>query len=179
MWTSVGPWVWARTPALRLAEFPDESNITWHGHAPGKGFIENKHSTEVESIVELESLHISIRNEGKPCFDRFECLFSMTLLQGARRERLHGRAVQADPRLTPGRPRLVSALEHYYMNCLQSDSMTKCVKPLRHLATSSTKSSTWSVLIGRAGRLITKSHYVSEWFHALCHVCQPSMQCNT
>jgi hypothetical protein len=82
MWTSVGPWVWARTPALRLAEFPDESNITWHGHAPGKGFIENKHSTEVESIVELESLHISIRNEGKPCFDRFECLFSMTLLLG-------------------------------------------------------------------------------------------------
>jgi hypothetical protein len=26
--------------------------------------------------------------------------------------------------------------------------MTKCVKPLRHIATSSTKSSTWSVLIG-------------------------------
>jgi len=30
-------------------------------------------------------------------------------------------------------------------------SMTKCVKPLRYLATSSTKSSKWSVLIGRAG----------------------------
>jgi len=35
--------------------------------------------------------------------------------------------------------------------------MTKCVKPLSHLATSSTKSSKWSVLIGRAGRLRTKS----------------------
>ena len=30
-------------------------------------------------------------------------------------------------------------------------TMTKCVKPLRRLATSSTKSSKWSVLIGRAG----------------------------
>jgi len=37
--------------------------------------------------------------------------------------------------------------------------MTKCVKPLRHSATSSTKSSKWSVPIGRAGRLSTKSHY--------------------
>jgi hypothetical protein len=36
--------------------------------------------------------------------------------------------------------------------------MTKCVKPLRHLETISTKSSKWSVLIGRAGRLSTKSH---------------------
>jgi hypothetical protein len=34
--------------------------------------------------------------------------------------------------------------------------MTKCVNPLRHLATSSTESSEWSVLIGRAG---TKSDY--------------------
>jgi hypothetical protein len=32
-----------------------------------------------------------------------------------------------------------------------ADNMTKCVKPLRHLATSSTKSSKCSVLIGRAG----------------------------
>ena len=38
-----------------------------------------------------------------------------------------------------------------------------------HLATSSTKSSKLSVLIGRAGRLSTKSHQVSKWFHALCH----------
>jgi len=30
-------------------------------------------------------------------------------------------------------------------------NMTKCVKPLGHLATSSTKKSKWSVLIGRAG----------------------------
>ena len=29
--------------------------------------------------------------------------------------------------------------------------MTKCVKPLKHVATSSTESSEWSVLIGRAG----------------------------
>ena len=49
-------------------------------------------------------------------------------------------------------------------------SMTKCVKPLRCLATSSTKSSKWSVLIGRAGRLSTKSHQVSKWFHAFCHI---------
>ena len=35
--------------------------------------------------------------------------------------------------------------------------MTKRVKPLGHLATSSTKSSKWSVLIGRAGQLSTKS----------------------
>ena len=48
-------------------------------------------------------------------------------------------------------------------------TMSKCVKPLRHLAISSTKSSKWSVLIGLAGRLRTKSHEVSEWFHALCH----------
>jgi hypothetical protein len=34
---------------------------------------------------------------------------------------------------------------------LSLSSMTKCVKPLRHLATSSTKSSKWSVMIGRAG----------------------------
>ena len=46
--------------------------------------------------------------------------------------------------------------------------MTKCVNPLRHLATS-TKPSKWSVLICRAGRLSTKSHQVSKWFHALCH----------
>ena len=36
------------------------------------------------------------------------------------------------------------------IRCCWTD-MTKCVKPLRHLATSSTKSSKWSVLIGRAG----------------------------
>jgi len=47
--------------------------------------------------------------------------------------------------------------------------MTKCVKPLGHLATSSTKSSKWSVLIGLAGRLSTKSQQVSKWFGALCH----------
>jgi hypothetical protein len=47
--------------------------------------------------------------------------------------------------------------------------MTKCEKPFRHLATSSTKSSKWSVLIGRAGRLSTKSHWVSNWIHVLRH----------
>jgi len=34
--------------------------------------------------------------------------------------------------------------------------MTICVKPLGHLATSSTKSSKWSVLIGRAGTSLTQ-----------------------
>jgi len=48
--------------------------------------------------------------------------------------------------------------------------MTKYGKPLRHLAASSTKSFKWSVLMGRAGRLSTKSLYVSEWFHALCRI---------
>jgi hypothetical protein len=39
-----------------------------------------------------------------------------------------------------------------------ADNMTKCVKPLRHLATSRTKSSKWSVRIGRVG---TKSDKVA------------------
>ena len=34
---------------------------------------------------------------------------------------------------------------------VSGNNMTKCVKPLRHLATSKTKSSKWSVLIGQAG----------------------------
>jgi hypothetical protein len=37
--------------------------------------------------------------------------------------------------------------------------VTKCVKPLRHLATSSTKSFKRSVLIGRAGNM---SGYVAQ-----------------
>ena len=37
----------------------------------------------------------------------------------------------------------------------------KCVKPLRHLATSSTQSSKWSILIGRVGRRSTKSYDVA------------------
>jgi hypothetical protein len=45
-------------------------------------------------------------------------------------------------------------------------TMTKCLKSHKHLATSSTKSP--NVLIDRAGRLSTKSHSVSKWFHALC-----------
>jgi hypothetical protein len=78
----------------------------------------------------------------------------------------------------PLRPRVLLRLnrcrptEHDYTVNLASTFlyMTNCVKPLRHLATSSTKSSRWSVLIGRAGRLSTKSHLMSKWFHALCHI---------
>ena len=44
---------------------------------------------------------------------------------------------------------------HWYLSrmakCDVWNTMTKCVKPLRHLATNSTKQSKWSVLIGRAG----------------------------
>ena len=35
--------------------------------------------------------------------------------------------------------------------------MTKCVKPLSDLVTVSAKSSKWTVLIGRTGRLSTQS----------------------
>jgi hypothetical protein len=45
--------------------------------------------------------------------------------------------------------------------------MTKCVKPLRHLATSSTKSSRSTNQ--NAPRISTESHQVSEWFRALSH----------
>jgi hypothetical protein len=64
------------------------------------------------------------------------------------------------PPATPGTPARtpVPTARHNILNTSQDGIMTKCVKPLRHLATSSTKSSKWSVLIGRAGRLSTKSH---------------------
>jgi hypothetical protein len=65
-----------------------------------------------------------------------------------------------------GKPMQFSYL--FYIDFEVGPTMTKCGKPLKHLATSSTKSSKWSALIGRAGRLSTKSHSVSEWFHALC-----------
>jgi hypothetical protein len=39
----------------------------------------------------------------------------------------------------------------------------------RHLATSSTKSSKWGVLIGRAGRLGTKSHYEQSVLSGFMH----------
>ena len=37
-------------------------------------------------------------------------------------------------------------------------NMPKCMKPIRHIATSSTRSFKWSVLIGRAGRPSNESH---------------------
>jgi hypothetical protein len=43
------------------------------------------------------------------------------------------------------------AVETQSRDYLSVSGMTKCVELLRHLATSSTKSSNWSVLIGPAG----------------------------
>ena len=45
----------------------------------------------------------------------------------------------------------LEAEEAVGLDCHTPPSMTKCVKPLRHLLTGCTKSCKWSVLIGRAG----------------------------
>jgi len=64
--------------------------------------------------------------------------------RGAHPQEAHGGAVRVDP----FKPKLkLSGTKRFKLTF----DMTKCVKPLRHLATSSTQSSKWSVLIGRAG----------------------------
>jgi hypothetical protein len=55
--------------------------------ARGTGFIENKHSTDVESSLPPAHVCMSICTQKVRCSPiSVECFFSMTLLQGARRE---------------------------------------------------------------------------------------------
>jgi len=68
-------------------------------------------------------------------------------------------AADADEASEPAAAKTVSGLLLAQLQQVGlADIMTKCVKPLRHLETSSSKSSKWSVLFGRAG---TKSDYVA------------------